>query len=153
MALMGVDVVGALVALAVALSGHASASHERAAVENQPEQVRLQLTRTEAQPGERIALIVVNDGDKQVRYGVATRFQRYHRGRWINAMRAVYGRKRPLVRLILLYAPPHGRGGPTGLDAVVLPTDLRPGRYRAVKRVRIGPRRGVKLRAGFRVRR
>lgn len=71
-------------------------------------------------------------------------------------MRAVYGTKHPGVRYIALYALPHDRGGPgpaSGLvrDEIVLPDDLRPGWYRAVKQVTVVGKGDRTLRVGFKV--
>ena len=166
MALAAAVVLAAVVALAAAVAGQPSAENLRPVVAPQQAAVRLKLTVTTARPGDPIGLIVVNDTSSMVLYGLATTVERRHEGRWINAMRAVYPRNH-VVPSIGFLVPPHGQGGPPpprgrGLrDEIVLPDNLRPGRYRASKRVTVGDINRVtagdigetRLRATFRVRR
>ena len=146
------------------MAGQPSAENLHPVVAPQQAAVRLELTVTTARPGDRIGLIVVNDTSSMVLYGLWTDVERRHEGRWINARRAVYPRGR-VVPAIGLGVPPHGQRGPRrgrGLrDEIVLPDNLRPGRYRAIKRVTVGDIYRVtpgdigktRLRATFRVRR
>jgi hypothetical protein len=151
-----VGVVGIIVAVAAALAGHPVSSTTQVASARAEAPVSLEVTRKDADPGESVGLIVVNDTPRKVRYGLDTRVQRNHSGRWVDAMKAVYGMKHPGTRSIALYAPPNGRGGsgPVGgglRDEIVLPKDLRPGRYRAVKRVTVVGRGARTVRATFNV--
>lgn len=89
-------VIAILVAVAAAMAGHPVSSSTQVAstqvASTRAEApVRLELTRKDVDPGDPVGLIVVNNTSRKVRYGTATRVQRNDNGRWVNAMRAVYG--------------------------------------------------------------
>lgn len=104
-------VIGIIVAVAAAVAGHPVSSGTQVASARAEAPVRLELTTTQARPGERVGLIVVNDTSRKVRYGLATRVQRKLDGRWASANGAVYGWRHLAFRGLGLAAPPHGQGG------------------------------------------
>jgi hypothetical protein len=96
-------------------------------------QVRLGLTRDKVRPGQRILGRLENYGSETVEYGEPFGVQRFEQGRWVS---------QPDLspQGWLMWAGFLGPGG-TGLcNALNLPPDTRPGRYRLVKGVEPGPR-------------
>lgn len=118
---------------------------------------RLVVAPGRAAPGQALRISVANVGSRTVMYGLRNTVERRAgTGQWRSAMRAVYGTRRPGVRLIRLRAEPGQRGGPdygTVVDRIRLPCSLKRGLYRVSKRVSGRPkeRPSVVLRVRFQV--
>jgi hypothetical protein len=109
--------------------------------------------------GGTIRIAVKNAGKRAMYYGLDNQIERRVGADWRDATADVFGAADPGVRAILLSAAPGECAGPNYgnvVDRIRLPRDLKPGRYRVVKRVS-GNDRGfgppqVKLKADFEVR-
>jgi hypothetical protein len=113
-----------------------------------------------AWPGQPVGVAVRNLGGESLGYGLPLEVERRSGGEWRSAKTAVYGPGPVAFPLPLFTVPPGHVSGPRHgggtFDGVTLPRDLKPGRYRFLKKAWRGPQssshRGIQLNASFRVR-
>lgn len=83
-------------------------------------------------PGDTLNVIVDNQGERQLDYGLANRVDRYVDGEWVEATAEVYEGGPPAFIEILLTLRPGEQASP---EEVPLSDEVEPGTYRVVKEV------------------
>lgn len=86
-----------------------------------------------ARPGQDVGVVVINEGESPLRYGLDLRLARQTPNGWEDATHDIYGMGSSGARAIQITVPPGGRSGPrpAGLEhKVPLREDASPGRYR-----------------------